>query len=372
MNVLFLPSWYPSHRDEVLGTFAREHAKAAAIRNDVRVVYLFHDEDADAPLVQCLQPRLTEILSPYRLRHPRLFHVAYFRAWLRALSCLPSGWRPDVIHAYVGFPAALAARVASLRWRAPVVYTEQAGPLAEKILGSRTARWLVPWLAKRSVAVLPCSKFLAADMRELGIAGESVTIVPNCVDTKIFRALSPRKSDRVIRLLTASYLVEGKGIEYAIEAVRLLTTTGTEVLLRVVGDGPLRSALEELAVEKGVGSSVVFDGAMPKVALAEAMRASDVFLMPSERETFSVVVIEAMASGLPVVATKCGGPQELVVNGTGLLVSVGDAEALARGISSIVASPEEFAAGPAHVSGNFSMAVVAEQLHHIYEAAARS
>jgi glycosyltransferase involved in cell wall biosynthesis len=99
------------------------------------------------------------------------------------------------------------------------------------------------------------------------------------------------------------------------------------------------------------------------------MQDSDIFMMPSERETFSVVVIEAMATGLPVVATASGGPEELVTGDTGVLVPVADAAALAEGVEGILRNPQRFQHGAARVATHYSLERVAERLQEIYTVA---
>ena len=371
-RVLFLPSWYPSPANTVLGTFVQEHARACALRFDTVVVYLYEagSDEADEA-TEHLREGVREVMVPFRLgRNRHLFGAIYARTMMSAFRRFLRGWTPDVVHVHVGYPAGLGGLLAAARWRRPVVYTEQAGPLEEKILASRPARLVVPALARAARMGAPVSRFLEDDMRKAGILPRRSMVLANAVDLTLFHPpLEPGRRGGPTRLLAAALLVPGKGLECAVDAVATLRSSGVDVELSLAGDGPLRAELGRRAREAGVDDHVHFLGLLTKPDVAIEMRRHDVFVMASERETFSAVVVEAMASGLPVVATRCGGPDELIVPGTGLLVDVGDTSAVAAAILAIAAAPEAFADGPTIARSRFGHDAVADRLAEIYAAA---
>jgi len=126
-------------------------------------------------------------------------------------------------------------------------------------------------------------------------------------------------------------LAEKKGHAYLLEALAQVRER-RPAELDVVGDGELRSVLEARAAELGLGSAVRFHGELPKEEVARLMAAADLFVLPSLHETFGCVLIEAMASGLPSVATRVGGVPEVLPPEAGLLVTARDPEALAEAI----------------------------------------
>ena len=372
-RVLFLPSWYPSPVNSVLGTFVQEHARASAQRFDTVVVYPYETrpgEHTGGP-VEHRRSGVREVLVPFRVgTNPHLFVAFYARAVLAAFRRCLRGWVPDVVHVHVGYPAAIGGLLALARWRRPLVYTEQAGPLGEKILSSRPARLIVPAMARAARMAAPVSRFLEDDMRATGILPRRSMILPNTVDLALFHPpAEPRRIRSPVRLLAAALLVPGKGLHDAVETVAALRATGTEAELSIAGDGPLRAELEDQARAHDVEKLVHFLGLISKQELSVHMREHDLFLMPSERETFSAVVVEAMASALPVVATRCGGPEELVEPGTGILVDVGDVAAMAAAVGEIAAAPEAFAGGPAAARRRFGLDAVSARLAEIYAAA---
>jgi glycosyltransferase involved in cell wall biosynthesis len=168
-----------------------------------------------------------------------------------------------------------------------------------------------------------------------------IRIVPCGVDTAQFKP-SARKSHRDANGLTAVYvgrLVPGKGLSYLLQAWAQVVTRYPSATLLLVGDGPLRRELEEQAESLNVQSRVRFLGARQDVHLI--LQEADLAISPSLSEGLSNSILEAMASGLPVVATRIPGTAELIEDGrTGILVQPADSEDLARGILSLLADAD--------------------------------
>ena len=137
---------------------------------------------------------------------------------------------------------------------------------------------------------------------------------------------------RPARLLTVGLLdTPRKGVDVLLEALALVPDR-ERLRLDVVGEGGLRPGYEELAGRLGLGEVVAFHGLEPKPALAERMRDADLFVLASRYENNPCVVLEAMASGLPVVATRVGGLPELVDERSGLIAEPRDPRSIAARI----------------------------------------
>jgi glycosyltransferase involved in cell wall biosynthesis len=192
------------------------------------------------------------------------------------------------------------------------------------------------WAARSTLQsaqlVLPPSEAMRAALAAFA-PGARLRIVPNVVDDGLFHPGS-RGDAAERRLLTAGLLGENgaKGVDYLLEAIALLAQERNGFRLDVVGDGVLRAEYEAQARRLGVDGLVEFHGFRPKPELAERMRASDLFVLASRFENNPCVVLEAMASGLPVVATRVGGLPELVDERSGLLAEPRDPESIARRI----------------------------------------
>jgi glycosyltransferase involved in cell wall biosynthesis len=161
---------------------------------------------------------------------------------------------------------------------------------------------------------------------------------------------------------------EAKGVDYLIRAVTLVDG----VRLEVVGDGPLRSAYERLARELGIADRVDFRGFLPKPELAARMRRADLFALASRFENNPCVVLEAQASGLPVVAARVGGLPELVDERSGILAEPRDPEDLARGIREALEGRFDREALAKRAVQRWGREAIGRQLAEIYRSVARS
>jgi len=169
---------------------------------------------------------------------------------------------------------------------------------------------------------------------------------------------------------TAGRLVELKGIEYLISAVATLRREFPALRVEIAGSGPQREKLEEAVAHAGLGEQVEFLGWIDD--LASLLPRWDVFVMPSLEEGFPIAALDAMAAGLPVVATSVGGVPELIEDGkTGWLVPPRDAEALASRLRLLLCNTElrlhMGAAGYARVRDYFSAAPMTESFAQLYD-----
>jgi len=167
-------------------------------------------------------------------------------------------------------------------------------------------------------------------------AAPKVTVIHCGVDTRLFRPGTAGRREGPLRVLCIGTLHEVKGQTYLIEACRVLAARGVSLACHLVGDGPDRRELARQAERAGIGDRVRFRGRLTQEEVREVLRGADVVAAPSvptrsgRREGIPVALMEAMASGVPVVASRISGIPELVEDGeAGLLVEPGDAEGLA-------------------------------------------
>jgi glycosyltransferase involved in cell wall biosynthesis len=211
-------------------------------------------------------------------------------------------------------------------------------------------------------------------IRSYGIDGP-FEVVPNVVDTSLFFPPNgePRDEGVTRRLLFVGNLEasQHKGFPTLLQALTRLRDRTHDWHLDVVGDGPERLPYEKSASELGLQEQVTFHGSQPKPVIAQMMREADLFVLPSRFDNLPCVVVEALASGLPVVSTTVGGIPELVDDERGRLVPPDDPSALADAIEYMLEALERFdrrAIGEAS-RDRYSLEVVGEQLSEIYRAA---
>lgn len=320
------------HHDlTVLGYHKRGHRSLSEQLPGVRVV-----EWRDLPLVGRFE-RLNSMLKPaYPIFHRRA------RRWIRA--ALARGERFDVGHQLAPLAARYPSPLAGLG--IPWVLGPLAGGLSdpEGFSGGAPAPWfthlrkldglrarLDPWLrasyrdASEIVTVAPYMREVLAPMVDQEHVHESETGVLACPDPRQSREPGP------LRILHVGRMVRTKGLAHGLRA--LATLKHLEWTLDVVGAGEELEPCRQLAVGLGLDQRVTFHGRVPRDAVDDYYRRSDVFLFPSYREPSGNVVFEAMAHGLCVVCCARGGPGHVVAPGLGFAVPVETPEQLERDLA---------------------------------------
>jgi len=288
-------------------------------------------------------------------------------ASVRAVREAVGSFAPDVIHAHepllpgTSMYATLAARNAG----APVVATFHAFAEDSRLLD--LAAPLVRPVWRRIAASVAVSQ-AAADYVS-GPLRPRPRIVPNGVDLAAFTDARPAKDLPEGRyLLWVNRLDEQKGFRAAVDAFALLAPRFPDLWFVVAGDGADRNIVDRLAPE--IRARVEMLGTMPHERLPRLYASADVFCAPAiGQESFGIVLVEAMAAGVPVVASDIPGYREVLPSACGDLVPAGEANALAEAIGNWLQDPARAAqaakAGPA-AAARFDWASVGPQLEGIY------
>jgi glycosyltransferase involved in cell wall biosynthesis len=295
VRILLVSQMYPGPEDPDLGVFVRQLELELERRG--------HD----------LERAVVDRRAGGRTRYVRLGRDALAAA---------RRFRPDVVYAHFLVPAGLVAALAS---RAPLVVTAHGQDVAN-IGAVRGVQSATAFVVRRASAVVAVSHYLRREL-EAKIPGArgKVDVVDCGVDLGRFRVEPP--PDGPTRFLCVGSLIERKNVVRLAKAFARFD----EGTLTFVGDGPLRGELE------GHGATVI--GRVSHDEIPEWLARSHVLCQPSLVEPFGLAVLEAMASGRSVVATRIGGPPEFVTPGTGVLVEPTDEEDLARGLAAAAALP---------------------------------
>lgn len=220
-------------------------------------------------------------------------------------------------------------------------------------LGWRLPRLLSMWRqAAPSVShwIAPSASVGDENRREIGFPAERLTVIPNGVDIDAFRPNPARRAAARARLglpttapvmVAATRLEAEKGVQVALDALVQVRSAAPQARLVIAGDGGHAERLRRRATDLGLGDAATFLGFVPHADLPEVLAAGDVFVMPSLcHEAFPVSILEALAAGLPVVASRVGGvPAAITPGATGYLVPPGDASALASALLPLLADP---------------------------------
>lgn len=314
---------------------------ADSARAQIELVVVGRREDLQADRLPNVSIKFARGLQLKRFTGAQAtFSPAVFKEVLNAASV----FHPDVIHAHTLFFTSTLAGVLAARVRGiPLVTTMHLGSLAALPLHHRIPaiiweRTLGRIVLANSAHVICVSQDVAAHAERLGIAKNRLTVIPNSVDLREFTPADSDRNDAIATLITVGRLLSNKGNQYLIRALGKLPRT-LEFRLKVVGEGPMESSLRRIAEEEGIVHHVEFTGKRDDVATL--LRSADIFVRPSLTEGMSLSILEALASGLPVVASNTTGVRELISDGKeGLLVPPGDVPALARALGILIADSE--------------------------------
>lgn len=247
---------------------------------------------------------------------------------------------PDLVHAHNALYAGAVALSLKRKLEIPYVLTEHSSAYITRTI----KRWQVPTV--KSVLVNADHRLVVSDFLARGMEKQYAEFMhpwekmPNIVNTAFttaeMRASDAGKGQQGFRFLNIAAMLPWKNQRNLLHAFAAAFKDRRDVELRIGGDGAQRRQLENTALELGIGDRVTFLGILPRERVLAELQASDAFVLSSDFETFGVVLIEALAMGRPVIATDCGGPGEIVRAENGLLVPVGDRDALANAMSSMI------------------------------------
>lgn len=345
MHILFIASWYPNRNAPALGNFIQQHARAAALKHTVSVVYACSDENLPEGKTEAKQnPKgnLTELIVYYgkiRSKFPILSQLKKSRAYQSAirsavLHAVKMNGKPDVLHVHVIWPAALAVIPILKDLDVPLVISEHwSGYLPED--GNYKGMLMKNYsqkLANEAKHITVVSSRMEKAMRDHGL-GNQFSILPNTIDTKIFRPGTAAKSKTKFRLLHVSMLVDREKNISGILRVMKSLESHPDISLEIIGNGPEKEKHEALAKSLGIlNQSVFFSGFKTANEIAAAMQNSDALLMFSHFEGMPVTIIEAQSCGLPVIASRTGAIPEMVRENEGILVDPGNESGLKEAI----------------------------------------
>ena len=362
MRIMVLSRGIPSLEAPLRGIF--EYDQAIALRQQGHDVVLAALDARSARHWRKFGTRIEHALDrrdgitvvrldvPLGAAFARIDHRVHAIAARHLHRVVTSEWdTPDIIHAHFARFAAAAARAG---FPEPLVWTEHDSHLAHP---DRRLTEDIVTAGNRADAVISVSQGLCDRLAGYGVAS---TVVPNIVDVELFDRPGRRHEGAVV--ISVATLNPGKGmVELAQAAERL-----PEVQLRIIGDGPQRRQLEAIAADN---PRIVVLGPQSRERIAEELAGADAFALASHAETFGVACAEALTVGLPVLTTACGGPQEFIDDSNGLVVPVGDVDALTDGLGRVLARPWDREQIAARARSRFAAGPVVDQLEAVYRQA---
>lgn len=330
MKVFVISKGMPTEKYPLNGIFEFDQAKALAkVGNDVTMLVIdfrsrsykrkngFFEYEKDGVKIF----ELSLPLGVYRRALPILRYLL-LRVYKKAEKLFG---KPDVIHAHFYSIAAIAS-VLKKRFDVPFIVTEHSSKLNRKLLEiSKLDVKLAQMAYQNADKVIAVSNALAKNLKtNFNVDAE---VVHNIVDVSNFQYVK-REPKETFTFISVGNLVSIKGFDMLIEAFAEAFKNEKSVSLKIVGAGPEMNNLKSLVNQYDMSDRIILLNEVGRDKLKDIYPEGDAFVLASRTETFGVVYIEAMATGMPVIATDCGGPSDFLNEKNGYLIPVDDKQAL--------------------------------------------
>jgi len=386
LRVLVLSRAYPNNVTALQGLWVQRLVRQSARFCELKVV---------SPVAYCPPlPGIPENYSRFRrvvrrrwdgpveVFHPRFVlgpgQTTYTMEWLlyyagirKTIRHLRRDFSFDLIHAHFTYPDGVVAAHLGRRYGVPVVITEHNlwGPWMNQWSGVRER---AIWAARQSARCMAVSRSVRSTIESFAGKMDNLVVIPCGVDGSEF-SLPTNQNGRVPNQIVFVGAVRPvKGVDVLLEAVRVLAERGRQLNLVLIGEAFFGAyqqeelRLKQMVSELKLVDCVRFAGKQLPPELARSMRQSAALVLPSRAESLGMVLVEALACGTPVVATRCGGPEDIVNDRVGVLVPPGDPAALAHGIEHVLDHHYDPAILRAHALENFGLESVGRRLSDVY------
>lgn len=373
MHILLVSHGYPTFRDPQWGCFEKDQAEAlTALGHKVTCIAVdgrFRKWWRKIGITHFLDGKISaylfflipmSLIPSSRIRQS----ICSWMMYRLVVKAQKEQGPADIIYAHYLFNMAWLEKTAS-KVRIPILGIEHWSVLLSPALSSENRR-------RADIGYSLVDKLLVVSphlqKKIKNMTGMEPEIVPDMVNDMFFNKCKCGYSEnRPFRFVSVASLVPGKAFDILLQSVSKLRHENFELV--IIGDGPERDNLEKLSLELSVEDKVRFHGRLPKEKIVDILSVSDAFVLPSRGETFGVSYVEAMAMGLPVIATACGGPEAFVTSERGIIVNIDDVDGLASAMDRMIDEIGTYDSDKIreYVFSNYSGHAVSERLSDIMQ-----
>ncbi|HET6244033.1 MAG: glycosyltransferase [Bacteroidetes bacterium] len=379
MHVLIIANAYPDQKSNLPGIFIEQQAIALKekeikigvitvelkkLNKIVKQPFLAKSEETvytreDIPVFKKSALNLTPFLHYFPKYYIPLNSLKLFEKYIEKYG------KPQLIHAHFGLWSGYAAMKIHEKYKIPYIITEHTSYFVEKKYNGYELRAISKAYDKSS-AIITVSSALKKEVIK-NTHNKEVRIIPNMIDTSFFKPdYSVIKEDMIFSL---GNLIKTKGQDILIKAFALIAPAIPSYKLVIGGDGPEKENLIELATQLAIQEKIIFPGNLTRIEIRNYLHKSKCFALPSKFETFGIVYMEAIACGVPVVATKCGGPEDFINQNNGILCETDNIEEIAHAMKSILMNLNSYNLTEMHsfVNRNYSKENISQMLVNLYQ-----
>ncbi|MCS6821044.1 MAG: glycosyltransferase family 4 protein [Microscillaceae bacterium] len=397
MNILHIPSWYPSENEPITGIFIQEQIALLAKhypqhnfgvslwgQQDYRLLLWAKDHvwnlkkmyqsQKIQSYTQEISPNCTIFFSPALTWSRKIFYgnrANILQANLNNLQNFEKKFgKVDLIHAHVGFPAGYYAFRIAQKLGIPYVITEQMSPFPFPYFERKNFRLYAPLAqafaySQKNIAISPA---LLNRMAQFGI--KNLTYIPNLTDETFFYLPNKMPQNEQFTFFCLGRMVAQKGIPDLLQAFAIVLKYYPNCQLRIGGEGEMLKSYQQYAQKLGISKHISWLGLLNRTNVRNEFWQADAFVLPSLHETMGVVYAEALACGVPVVATLNGGAESVINhNEHGYLSPVSDIQELAKNMILMIQNRQKFYSQALrnYFLQRFASFAVCQQIISVYE-----
>ena len=375
MKILMIPSWYPNKNNPLSGIFFKEQVESLNEYGiDVGCIaisessFKFISNDKMS-IVDYKNHRVNKV-NTIEILYPVIDRVPIIRKFLRKVIFkvlfkvyIKKYGVPDLIHLHSFYFGDLALWIKN-KYNIPYIVTEHSTAFARDLLTRNQLEYAQKVFYNSSYNIAVSNEFKFSLEKKFN--NINFDYIPNFIDTDFF-SFSPQKSYKEFRFVNIAFLDKKKNQKMLIKSFYRVFKNDLNVKLQIVGDGSEYHNLKALVEKLSLENQITLYGRATRDEIRKLLHSSDAFLLSSEYETFGIVVIEAMSCGLPVLSTKCGGPESIIINKKlGLLCEKNEAS-FSESLWYMYNNKYEQSYIREYVVENFSKNSVSKKLINIYQ-----
>ena len=350
-HIVFLARWYPHRYDPMFGLFVQRHAEAAALFNDITAIYCHacerlqdhkttSQQASKFEIVRTLENNVDTIRVYYeKPKNKILSLIRFYRANMKALKLCK---KPDMIHVHILTRLGIIAWIQKLLHKTPYIITEHwSRYLPGNDFGGFLRKMFTKIVVRNAKTVTTVTENLAIAMKNHGLKNDNYVVLPNVVNLDMFH-ISERGNNPCKIIHISCFEDKSKNISGLLESLKMIEEKGIDFQCTLIGEGMDLELMKEKAQNLQLINKVSFTGLMEGQKLADELSSGDFLVLSSNYENMPVVILEALASGLPVVSTNVGGIKEMIDESKGILVEPRNKEALAEAMIKMIETHKDY------------------------------
>lgn len=348
MQLYIIPSWYPTDIHPENGSFFRDRALMlskggtnvtvmAAIQHSLKDILSYHNMTNTLNEDDGMDTYVYQTVNIY----PRLEKCAFQRYQKFAIKSfnqtVEKKGNPDVVLFNSSLWAAAALAEVLQHKNITFFVSEHLKEFMPSFEFSSFQTETINRVYNKATAIIAPSKVLQRSIMEKFPNHKNKIIhLPNPVDEDVFSPAEKKNNESKVNFISVGLFRREKNIDVIVDAFARLIKQEVDTHLTLVGDGPLRAEVENKIRKLNIDNHITLTGYIDPLLVAEELKSSDILLSASSVETFGMSILEAQSCGIPVIATDCGGPVDIINDKTGILIDAASDESLASAMMSMI------------------------------------